>query len=86
MQIEVTNREARGIYSQRYINNLGSTNYIPSVILLVGLVLALFMMYYGFPWLGVGFFVLMSFPSIFLTLRIARNSSKYAKKMIEEAK
>ena len=86
MQIEVTEKEARGIYATRYLNIRGKKNYIPPVILLVALIIAMAMMNSGYYWLGIIVFVLLSIPSVFLTLKSARASGQYAKKLIEEQK
>ena len=86
MQIEVTEREAMGIYSQRYLDSLGRKRYIAPVIFAVALLLALLTMYYVDDWLGVGVFVVLSSPSIYITFKNAKDSGKYAKRLIEDTK
>ena len=85
MQIEVTGKEAREIYSQRYLDGKGKVmRYLPSVIFSVALIASLSIMYFVHDWLGVGAFIVLSAPSIFLTLKVARASGKYARDQIWE--
>ena len=86
MQIEVTEKEAMGIYSERHYDKLGKKRYIPPAIFAIALFAGLMVMYYVNDWMGVGVFVLLSIPSVFMTLKSARTSGQYAKKLIEEQK
>jgi len=90
MQIEVTEKEALEIYSQRYYKSKGKVmRYLPPVIFSVALIAGVSVMYFVHDWLGVGVFIVLSAPSIFMTLKEAKASGKYArnlKRQVKEAK
>lgn len=85
MPIEVTKKEAMGIYSQRYLDSRGKVmNYLPVVLFLVALIAGVSIMTLVNDWLGVAVFIALSSPSIFMSLKVARASGKYARSQIEE--
>lgn len=88
MQIEVTEKEARGIYSQRYLAKISKVKYfyLPLVIAGIALLAGLYSMPYIGDWLGVLLFAILISPSLYLFWRTSHNSGKYAKTQLEEQK
>lgn len=86
MQIEVTEKEARGIYSQRYLAKSSKFKYFYLPLLIVGIafIVSLFSMQYIGDWLGLLLFIIMISPPAYLYIRISRSTRKYARKQIEE--
>jgi len=87
MLIEVTEKEAKEIFSQRYIAKLGKRKYLPLAMLIAGAIV-------GFvcceilsrtnEWLGVAVLAILLSPAIYFSSRLSFASKKYAKKHIEE--
>lgn len=78
MQIEITEKEALGIYSQRYLDGLSrKRKYLPVAISVLALVIGIGVMSFVHDWLGAGAFVVLASPSVFMVLREARASRKY---------
>ena len=87
MRIEVTEKEAMEIYSQRFLDSKGKLmKYLPPVIFSVALIAGVSIMYFVHDWLGVAVFIALSSPSIFMSLKAARASSKHARSQIEGQK
>ena len=88
MQMEVTEKEAKSIYSQRYLAKSSRVRYLylPIVIAFVALVVSLYSMQHIGDWLGVFLFAILISPSVYLFWRVSHNSDKYAKSQIEEQK
>lgn len=84
MQIDVTEKEAKEIYSRRFYESKGKVmRYLPPVIFSVALIAGVSVMYFVHDWLGVGVFITLSIPSIFMTLKEANASAKYARSQIK---
>ena len=88
MQIEVTEIEAKSIYSQRYVSGVSRFKYqfLPLIIAGVAMLVSLFSMSYIGDWLGLLLFVVLLSPSGYLYWSLIRNSRNYAKKQIEGQK
>jgi len=88
MYMEVTEEEAKSIYSQRYLAKSSRLKYLylPIVIAFIALVASLYSMPRIGDWLGVLFFSILISPSVYLFWRVTHNSGKYAKTQIEEGK
>lgn len=86
MQIELTEKEARGIYSQRYLAKSSRFKYLylPLLIAGVALVVSLFSMAFIGDWPGLLLFVILISPSVYLFWRLTHNSGEYAKKQLGE--
>ena len=84
MLIEVTEKEAIEIYSQRYIDNKGKVkNYLPVVLFFVAVIAGASILTLVNDWLGVAVFIVLSSPVIFMSLKVAKASGKYARSQIE---
>jgi len=85
MQIEVTEEEAMGIYSQRYLDNRGKVKrHLPFALLTLATIAGLCVMYLVNDWLGVAVVVVLVSPSVVMFLKALRASGKYARSQIEE--
>jgi len=84
MQIEVTEKEALGIYSQRYMDKRKKAKCIPLFILAVAIIVSWFTLSEARQWLSLVILVIIASPAIYMSLRTARASGKYARKQIEE--
>ena len=84
MRIEVTEKEAMEIYSQRYTRQQRKRSLpLFSFSAVVTLVAFYFISTYINAWLGLVAIVLI-IPSIYVSLRLARASCKYAQNQIKE--
>lgn len=80
MQIEVTEKEAREIYSQRYFNSLGKRKFLPFAILVLGAIIGFaccIVVSQGNEWLGVTALAILLSPAIYMSLRAKKASRKY---------
>ena len=84
--MEVTEKEAMEIYSQRYFDSKGKRKYLSPIILVLGAVIGFFIASSVNGWLGVAIFGILVTPGMYVHLKSLRASGKYAKKQIEEVK
>jgi len=87
MRIEVTEKEAHYVYSQRYLDKHGGNKFIifkMLPILAVASIASLLIMIYINDWLGLVALIFIASPTVYLALRLLRNSCKYANKQIGE--
>lgn len=86
MRIEVTEKEAMLIYSERYLRQRRRKFYVVAVAFGVLAALAFFITgyYISSDWLAAASACLLLSPIIYKILRDAHNSGKYARRMIRE--
>lgn len=85
--MEVTEKEALEIYSQRYFKSAGKKRYLPSVIMMVAILVGILLMSFVHPdWLGLIVCIILATPAAFLLRKELRASGKYARKQVEEWK
>ena len=86
MQIEVAEKEALGIYAQRYLGRSSHMKrlYLPLLIATIAFVVSLFLMPYIGDWLGFLLFFILVSPIIYISWRRLYNSNKYARSQIKE--
>jgi len=86
MQIEVTEEEAKGLFTQRYLDKKrkGTLIALATSILITIVVWAILNAYYG-QWVGLASLLILA-PVMYLGRRRYIESLKYAKSQIEEQK
>jgi len=83
MQIEVTDSEAMQIYSQRHWKSKGKKKYLPLIILAMAFSVSIFIYSPGREWLSLAILIFLTSPAVYLSLKSARASGKYARNQIE---
>ena len=90
MIMEVTEKEAMEIYSQRYLDEKRSGKFLLlKVIPIVAIAFVasyLVMITTNKDWLGYVTLITLGFPPLYFWMRFLRRSGKYAKSQIEEIK
>jgi len=88
MQIEVTEKEAMEIHSQRYFKKLGKKAYLPLILLGIGATIGFTLLIISAftYWWGVIILAILLLPAVYMSLNSSRASGKYAKKQVEEIK
>ena len=80
MQIEVTEREAKMVFCNRYMEKNGGDRFfflkiIP--VLVVAVIASYFVMTYVNDWLGVAVLVIVASPTVILYLKLHKASRRY---------
>ena len=85
MQMEVTEKEARGIYSRRYLSqcNRFVYKYLPMILIGIALLVSLISMQYIGDWPGVLVFIILLSPAFYLFWRLTRKERKYINSQIK---
>lgn len=86
MQLEVTEKEALAIYSDRYLKSRGKLRYLLPASFILALVGGIVVIYYSNNWLGLSVFAVLYFVGLYFIYRMVKASKQYAQRQIEGIK